>query len=197
MCLENKYNGRRTAARRQTAQGMSDIDVTILSVLFGLAALFIVVHKFLGIFGLIGALFDNGHEPEYRNEAIIEMRSGTLLAFDFTSTSAVYQIPDFAPGYYKLSLEAVHIAQAAPPAGDLPGIVVDSGAIFLVDAESVEDLLAIEARLFHKRDGCPGIIAQYDKAARRLGLRFDYLSVDNGIYSLDFSKLVKLARGAK
>jgi len=169
---------------------MHDIVVTILTVILGLGAVILFVLKHL----LVSKVFDNGHEPVYRPEAFIEMRSSRLLAFDFTSTSAIYEIPDFTPGYYKIALGAVYIAQEGSGEENAGVIAVQSGAIFLVDASVVEDLLALESLYARERDGCPNLIAHYDKIARKLGLRFDYLSVDNGTYSLDFSQLIGLGK---
>lgn len=132
--------------------------------------------------------------PPRRTEAIVEIRSGTLVAFDFPSEAVRYRLSGFVPGRYKVPLAAVSKAtdedeQHHPETM----ILVDTATIMLVDADFEGKLRVIEDRLFAEVNACPSVIHRQAAVVEELGIRFDYLDVDgDGAYILDVSRIERV-----
>lgn len=132
--------------------------------------------------------------PPPRSEAFVEVRSGTLSAFDFPSEAVHYKLPNFSPGLYRIPLEAAKLLTSeaeAPPPGSR--ISVDLATIMLVDARFEDKLRDIDDRLFEEVNACPSVTYRYDAVVEELGIKFDYLDVgSDGEYAMDISRIERV-----
>ncbi len=160
-------------------------------------AIFAIIVAFGALAGLLYGLVRRSYKdrpPPTRTEAVVEVRSGTLVAFDFPSEAASYRIPDFLPGQYRIPRDAILRVASGDPHTD-PGmtISVDTATIMLVDAEFEDKLRAIEDRLFEEINACPSVVYRYDAVVDELGIRFDYLDIDgDGAYVIDVSRIERI-----
>jgi hypothetical protein len=160
-------------------------------VIVGLGVLAVLV-------SVVGALVTRRRQkrrPAARTEAIVEVRCGTLVAFDFPSEGVAYEIPQFAPGRYRVPLDAVRRAAAKDrPSRPDATISVDTATLFLVDAGFEDKLRAIEDRLFEEINASPAVVHRYGAVVRELGIKFDYLDVGaDGAYVLDVSRIERVS----
>ena len=165
--------------------------ITTLLVAFGVIVALGILVILVSVVGALVTRRRKERGPAARTEAIVEVRCGTLVAFDFPSEGVPYEIPQFAPGRYRVPLDAVRPADTGDPnsARDA-GISVDTGTIFLVDAGFEDKLRAIEDRLFEEINASPAVVHRYDAVVKELGVRFDYLDVGrDGAYVLDVSRI--------
>ena len=135
-----------------------------------------------------------------KDRAIVEIRSGKLMVFDLPYEGVAYDVPDFSPGLYSVPLSAIR--KAPEGLDDSVQVFVDTGTIFLVDAEARGRLSEIEQRLWDETGDSYEIINRHDQAVEELGMRFDFFSapgVDSGYdfegdgaYVLDLSQVARI-----
>lgn len=138
-----------------------------------------------------------------KGQAVVEIRSGTLMAFDLPYDGVRYEIPNFSPGLYSIPLKAIRKA----PVGleDAAKVYVDTGTMFFVDAALRHRLSAIEQRLWEETNDSYEIVNRLDQVAAELGARFDFLDAPgvesgydfqgDGAYVLDLSMVARLPDG--
>ena len=137
--------------------------------------------------------------PE-KTAAIVELKEPILLAFDLPGEGAPYTIPDFSPGLYEVPLEA--IKQHPDPDDGSPGIEVDTGAIFFIDA-AFETVFREYEENYSEEIGDPyDIMDAPENFTQEVGIRFDcllapgigsgYDFIGDGVYVLDVSLIRKV-----
>ncbi len=148
------------------------------------------------LYGLAARSWKDGR-PSERTEAIVEVRCGTLVAFDFPSEAVPYQIPQFSPGWYRVPRDAVKkVANEDGEPYPNGTISVDAATIMLVDARFEDALRAIDDRLFEEIKACQSVVYRYEAVVEELGIRFDYLDVGgDGDYILDVSQIEQINDG--
>lgn len=139
-----------------------------------------------------------------KDHVVVELRSGTLVAFDLPSEGVRYRMDDFEPGMYRIPLKAIRRATEKEIAEE-PGAVisVDTGTMYIVDAEYYERLREIESRMWEERkDDYYDFLGQYDAVVSELGVKFNYVVapgvdsgydfVGDGSYVLDTSLIERI-----
>jgi hypothetical protein len=169
------------------------MEITMTTILV-ILAMFVVLSVFAGVLYGLATRNQEDRMPATSTEAIVEVRSGTLAAFDFPSESVLYQLPQAEPGWYRLTLDAIKSVDAGDGLSHPEGIIdVDLGIIMLVDAQFEDALRLIEERLFEEINACPSVIYRYDAVVKELGITFGYLDVDDGHYILDVSRIERIS----
>jgi len=179
----------------------------LLLVILGLIVVAIVAWIVVGLVragkGLPGPPWPSS-PLQFRTEAIVEIRSGVLAAFDIPNEVARYPIPDFEPGLYRVPIDAVMEAPDNASQDQLIG--VDLATIFLVDAENADQLREINERLRDETGSLFGVVDRYDQVVEEVGVRFDYLMgaadagiafVGDGTYMLDVSRIERIGGAAE
>lgn len=136
-----------------------------------------------------------------KDAAIVEIKSGRLIAFDLPYEGVCYEIPDFKPGLYRIPLSAIRTAQDAD--ADDSVVYVDTGTVFFVDADFRDRLGGIEARIWEETGDSYEIMKRHEAVTDELGIRFDFLTapgVDTGYdfqgdgsYYLDLSDIERIS----
>lgn len=167
--------------------GLGLLIATVFAVLFVLLLALTIYHR----------LFKKPPPPP-RTQAIVELRSGKLLAFDMPSEGVCYEIPNFRPGFYRIPFDAIHRAPADSVDVDPEStIMVDTGVIYFVDADWHMRLRDIYERLFQETNSCCEIEDHYEEVLQEIGIKFDFLGEDgkgdellgDGCYVLDISRV--------
>lgn len=155
-------------------------SIVIAALMFGIMMLYLMSRKAKQV----------SEKQERKSEAIIELRSGRVAAFDFPSEAVCYTITDFVPGRYRIPLTAIEPAPDSVPEDRI--VLVDLGAIILIDAEYEGRLREIEDQQSKGGKFPASGIADHQSAMEKLGIQFDSLDTGDGGFILDPEQIERI-----